>query len=1054
MANVIRSDIVQIGFDIDNNPLSALLQDINRLQDNVRRITGQPFDDLTRDIRNVTDASQLTQESLRDFRRRADQLGDVQGADELRQEIDRVSQQTTVTEQDLRQLQQAADRVGNSNGANNLRQDLNRADRSTEELRNSIQELTSAIRTSGRATNDISSGAREAENSINNATQASEGLKNALVGAAGAFAGFAIIDTINESTTSLGKFQAMTGASTAEMAEYSESIKNLYGNAMGESMEDVATQMALVKQVTGQTGDALEDTTNNALLMRDVFEFETNESIRAVDMMMKKFGVTSDEAYSMIAQGAQLGLNKNDDLLDTVNEYSVHFAQLGFSSEDMFNMLVNGAESGTFSVDKLGDAVKEFGIRAIDGSKSTAEGFSAIGLDADNMAKKFKEGGETGKAAFQETIDALKAMEDPIAREAAGVALFGTMWEDLGAEGVFALSNISGEVTKSTDTLNEMNQAMYKDLGSALEALKRKFGMVLSDALTPLVNKVINLINKFEAWADKSKVVDKVKTTVNNATTAVKDFATKINVVGKLKSTFTTVKNAIIPVATTISNTTKKVWEFATSDSTIATVSNAFQRVKDVVEPIISIAGNVLSKIIEFATAESTINTVKDAFNTVKDALDKIFEVAGEIFGYLSENLDVLTLAVGAFAAIWLTLKANMIATKVVTIALTAAQTAYNVVMGIANALAAVNPIQWIIMAIVALIAVIVLCVKYWDKIIVVVKKVVAVIVKIWGTIISWIYNNVIVPVVNFFKGLGEKIKAVFDAIKLKATTIFTAVVTWISQKIEQVKLFFSNLFTKISEIFNTIKTTISNVFTAIVEWISQKIQNIVGFFQNLWATITEIFSAVSSFFSNAFTSAVESIKSVFSTVIGFFQGIWDSIKSMFTKIGTTIGNGIGDAFKTVVNSVIGFAENTINGFIRAINNAIEFINAIPGVSISTIAELSIPRLAKGGIVDKPTIAEIGEDGKEAVVPLENNLEWVKTLARYAPEPTYTPENSVSNSSSEHIEYNTYSPNFTLNMNGASATDDNKKKVKQWIKESLEEVFDNLEIDNMPVVEV
>ena len=72
---------------------------------------------------------------------------------------------------------------------------------------------------------------------------------------------------------------------------------------------------------------------------------------------------------------AQNGLDKNGDLLDTINEYSVHFKQAGFDAESMFNMLINGTESGTFSVDKLGDTVKEFFIRAKDGSDSTIGAF-------------------------------------------------------------------------------------------------------------------------------------------------------------------------------------------------------------------------------------------------------------------------------------------------------------------------------------------------------------------------------------------------------------------------------------------------------------------------------------------------------------------------------------------------------------------------------------------------------------------------------------------------------------------------------------------------------
>ncbi len=108
---------------------------------------------------------------------------------------------------------------------------------------------------------------------------------------------------------------------------------------------------------------------------------------------------------------------------------------------------------------------------------------------------------------------------------------------------------------------------------------------------------------------------------------------------------------------------------------------------------------------------------------------------------------------------------------------------------------------------------------------------------------------------------------------------------------------------------------------------------------------------------------------------------MWNTIVNIFGSIGTSIGNGIAGAFKTVVNAILGFAENTINGFIKAINVAIDLINKIPGVNIGKLGTLSVPRLARGGIIDGATLAVVGEAGKEAVMPLENNTGWIDMLA-------------------------------------------------------------------------
>lgn len=144
-----------------------------------------------------------------------------------------------------------------------------------------------------------------------------------------------------------------------------------------------------------------------------------------------------------------------------------------------------------------------------------------------------------------------------------------------------------------------------------------------------------------------------------------------------------------------------------------------------------------------------------------------------------------------------------------------------------------------------------------------------------------------------------------------------------------------------------------------------------VGFFKGIWNGIVSVFNVVGGFFKNVFTKAWNNIVKVFSVVGGFFRGVWNTITGIFTNIGTAIGNAIGGAFKNVVNSILKFAVNTINGFIDSINGAIDLINKISGVDIGTIGRLPIPQLANGGIVTAPTLAMIGEGTEpEVVIPL------------------------------------------------------------------------------------
>lgn len=297
-------------------------------------------------------------------------------------------------------------------------------------------------------------------------------------------------------------FQAQTGKTADEMEEFQEQINEIYKNNLGESLEDVADAMAKVAQNTKETDPSkIKELTENALVLRDTFGFEINESMRAVNMLMDQFGITGDEAFNLIVQGAQNGLDKNGDLLDSINEYSVHYQQLGYDADDFFNSLANGTKAGTFSVDKLGDAMKEFGIRTKDTAESTTEGFELVGLNADEMREAFAKGGESAQDATKKTLKALFEMEDEVAQNQAGVALFGTMWEDLGKDGVKALMSVEGELTSTKESMEDIKRIKYDDVMHDISALGREFQM---EIMLPIIEKAVPKIREAINWVSEN----------------------------------------------------------------------------------------------------------------------------------------------------------------------------------------------------------------------------------------------------------------------------------------------------------------------------------------------------------------------------------------------------------------------------------------------------------------------------------------------------------------------------------------------------------------------
>ena len=290
----------------------------------------------------------------------------------------------------------------------------------------------------------------------------------------------------------MARVQASTGASAEQMKQIEEAARAVFSSGMGESFDEVARAMSTIKQVGGLDGKDLESATKNAMALGKTFDMDVNETARATSALMKNFGIDGQKAFDLIAYAAQNGANKNGDLLDTFNEYAVQYQALGFTAEQFAAHLVKGAEDGAFSIDKVGDAIKEFNIRAKDGSKSSMEAFAALGLNGQKATQMFAVGGQSAQVAFAEVVKRLSEMEDPVARNAAGVALFGTQFEDLEVKALEGFKAIQGSLPQIEGTMQQVSRAISSDLGSQLRIVSRSF----MDLLLPAADSAAKAITE------------------------------------------------------------------------------------------------------------------------------------------------------------------------------------------------------------------------------------------------------------------------------------------------------------------------------------------------------------------------------------------------------------------------------------------------------------------------------------------------------------------------------------------------------------------------------
>lgn len=221
---------------------------------------------------------------------------------------------------------------------------------------------------------------------------------------------------------------------------------------------------------------------------------------------------------------------------------------------------------------------------------------------------------------------------------------------------------------------------------------------------------------------------------------------------------------------------------------------------------------------------------------------------------------------------------------------------------------------------------------------------IVGAIVLLWGVIVKY----------------WEQIKAFFQS-----------GIDWLKGKSDWIRQMFGDV---VGDIYDNFVSGLQDV----LNWLDSTMKGIK-------ANFNEIISFIKNVFAGNWQGAWQNIKNIFSNI---WEGMKNTVKTIFgligkmaINIGKTVGATISGAFKAVVNGVLWAIENILNTPIRTVNRLIGVINKVPGINLGYLNTFNLPRLAKGGVISQPTQAIIGEAGREAVVPLENNMEWLDILA-------------------------------------------------------------------------
>lgn len=226
--------------------------------------------------------------------------------------------------------------------------------------------------------------------------------------------------------------------------------------------------------------------------------------------------------------------------------------------------------------------------------------------------------------------------------------------------------------------------------------------------------------------------------------------------------------------------------------------------------------------------------------------------------------------------------------------------------------------------------------------------------------------------------------------VSLLAGLVVAFIYLW--NNVDGFRQFWIDAWKKIKEQASVAWESIKKTFSNIGKWFTEKfrevqkagsdaLKNVQKWFSDTYRSVTKTFSNIGSWFRSTFQTAWKNIKNAFSGWGSFFSGLWSQIKSKFSSIGSALGTAIGNAVKSGLNKVLAKVESAINKGIGLINSAINLANKLPGVDVSKVPTVSLPRLAKGGVLEKGQVGLLEGTGAEAVVPLERNRAWLSRMA-------------------------------------------------------------------------
>lgn len=489
---------------------------------------------------------------------------------------------------------------------------------------------------------------------------------------AGAIGGMALaiktgVNQAMELDDAMAKFQAQTGASSSEMNKFKNIAREVWSNNFGESVSDVADMMARVKQQMQGISDVdLKNVTEDLLTLRDTFGMDENETLRGAQQLMKQFGITSQEAFDLMATGAQNGLNKSDELGDNISEYSGKFAQAGYSAKEYFQLMQNGLDGGAYNLDKVNDAINEVTTRLVDG---TIEGaLDNFDTKTQDVFKAWQEGRATQKDVVNAIVEDISKTTNEQEKLNKSATAFGTMGEDFNSGFIQSLTTVGNKYKDVEGAMDKVKEIANGGLKNALSGLGRAFldsFTPIGELITPILAGIIGLITVAiqgiqQGFAKVGEIISSVFGSID--TSGITNIVSQVSDVlapafDKVKGAIEQMKVALEPIAKDILS---KIIEV------IQNIVNQAQKILTVIgPPILAIIQKIISVITEMIPVITSILTVVGSvvsgiISFISMVVTYVGTAIATILGFIMPIVEIIATIVANIWSLILTVATNI----------------------------------------------------------------------------------------------------------------------------------------------------------------------------------------------------------------------------------------------------------------------------------------------------------------------------------------------------------------------------------------------------------